>query len=203
MPQKIRDLGTVKLVQLQPKRMIVEGLSLALFDCNRRKEFPQIQITADGVSAYAPNGDPVLDVHHTKHPETRFKSGNSLSIGFSAHYKAMRARFGSHIADGTAGENVLIDFRDEVWLDYLGKHLLFENPETGLNALLDVNRIAKPCSPFGHFVSASPYTELPTFKLKEVLRFLDNGRRGFLLSLNESQTMAFIKPGDKVSVVTL
>jgi hypothetical protein len=203
MTKKIRPLGTVKLTQIQPHGMIVESPSGAIFDSTRRTKVAQLDLTAEGVSAIGSGGEKILDIHHSEHPNSRFKPGNSISIGFTSHYKAMRSRFGSHIVDGSGGENVIIEFPDEVWSNSLGQHLLFENPQTGAATLLDVDHVAKPCNPFIHFVAASPYSQLPPAKLKEVLLFLDRGRRGFLLTLNESQEKAFIHPGDEVFVVSL
>jgi hypothetical protein len=143
----------------------------------------------------------MLDIHHQAHPDTHYKPGNSVSIGFTAHYQTMRARFGGHIVDGSAGENVIIEFPDEVWLDDLGERLLFENPETGESALLDVNRVAKPCRPFTHFAAESGSKSLPAEELKAALQFLSDGRRGFLLTLAAAQEQAFIRPGGQVFVV--
>ena len=129
------------------------------------------------------------------------RPGNSVSIGFTAHYRAMRARFGEHIVDGSAGENVIIEFPDEVWLEDLGEQLLFENPETGETTLLEINRVAAPCEPFTHFVADRQHERLPADELKAALQFLGDGRRGFLLTLNGSQQTTFIQPGDRVYVV--
>jgi hypothetical protein len=172
-----------------------------IFDPTRRIVVDKIEITPKGISAAMPGGEYLLDIHHQAHPETHYKPGNSVSIGFSAHYHAMRERYGPHIVDGSAGENVIIEFADEVWLDDLGNQLLFENPENGRTALLDVNRFAAPCEPFAHFVTDSQPTSLPAGQLKEALQFLGNGRRGFLLSLTKAEERAYIQPGDMVFAV--
>ena len=203
MTQKIRHIGIVKSVQIQPHGMKVKTPTGEVYDATRRKVVAQLGITPDGVVAKGKDGKPILDIHHKVHPNSHHRPGNQISIGFTAHYKAMRYRFGDHMVVGSAGENVIIKFSDEVWLDSLGKHLLFENPVSGGTTLLDVNGVATPCVPFSHFAAASPYTQLPSAKLKEVIRFLDHGRRGFLLSLNASQEKALIHPGDQVFVVSL
>ena len=128
MINKTHHLGTVKLVQVQPDGMRISTPEGKIFDPTRRIEVEKIEITAEGISAETPGGGQILDIHHTAHPKTHFRAGNSVSIGFTAHYHAMRSRYGAHIVEGSAGENVIIDFPDEIWFDDLGKQLLFENP---------------------------------------------------------------------------
>jgi MOSC domain-containing protein YiiM len=201
--EKIRSLGVVKQVQIQPERMIVHTPEGLTFDPTHRLAADCLTVTPEGISVNLPGGETILDVHHRDHPAGRHKPDNAVSISFSAHYREMQARFGAHMVDGSAGENILIDFKDEVWLDDLGKLLLFENPETGETALLAVNRIAAPCEPFTHFAADSQDRPLPSEELKEHLQFLGAGRRGFLLSLHPSQTQAFIRPGDQVFVLEI
>jgi hypothetical protein len=201
MIDKIRLLGTVKLVQVQPEGMRITTPNGKNFDPTRRVTVDKIEITSDGIAAETPGGEHLLDIHHRAHPETHYKPGNSVSIGFTAHYQAMRGRFGPHIVDGSAGENVIIEFSEEVWLDDLGKQLLFENPRNGQTTMLDVNRFAAPCEPFTHFIADSQHTRLPADQLKAALQFLGNGRRGYLLSLNHAQERAYIQPGDRVYVI--
>lgn len=196
--EKSRSLGMVKLVQIQPKGMRITTPEGRLYDPTRRETVGKIEITSDGIAAEMPGGEQLLDIHHRAHPDTHYKPGNSVSIGFTAHYRAMRSSFGPHIVDGSAGENVIIEFSEEIWLADLGKQLLFENPWSGQTALLDVNRFAAPCESFTHFIANCQHTRLPAEQLKTALKFLGNGRRGFLLSLAPTQESAFIQPGDRV-----
>jgi hypothetical protein len=198
MVKQVRQLGTVKQVQIQPERMIVSRPDGSTFDPTHRLAAERLIVTADGGSVLLPGGETVLDVHHRSQPDSRYKPGNAVCIGFTAHYRAMRAQFGEHLVDGSAGENILIDFDEDVWLEDLGKLVQFENPETGETALLVVNRIAAPCEPFTHFAADSREQPLPAEELKSHLQFLGAGRRGFLLTLHPSQTEASIQPGDLV-----
>lgn len=199
--QKTHQLGTVKLVQVQPNGLRYNTPSGRIYDPSRRIEVTRLEITAEGIAASTPDGGSLLDIHHQSHPESHYKPGNTVSIGFTSHYQAVRSRFGAHNMDGSAGENVIIECDHEIWFDDLGKHLLFENPASGQTALLDVNRFAAPCEPFAHFVTGSQPGQLPADQLKESLQFLGNGRRGFLLSLNQQSNNAFIQRGDLVYVV--
>jgi hypothetical protein len=113
----------------------------------------------------------------------------------------MRARFGEHMVDGIAGENITIEYEQEVWLDDLGQQIAIENADTGRMARLDVVNFAAPCAEFSHFAASSQHKQLPAAKLKGILQFLGNGRRGFLLVLSDHQEPATVRSGDKVFVV--
>jgi hypothetical protein len=67
-----------------------------------------LRLDADGVYGIDDRGDVVPDVHNATHPHTKFRGDNGLSIGFTGHYAAMRARFDQHLVDGIAGENMLV-----------------------------------------------------------------------------------------------
>ncbi|MBM3126325.1 MAG: hypothetical protein FJZ87_14860 [Chloroflexi bacterium] len=200
MPDEIRELGKIKLVQIQPAGMIVEVPTGYFYDVTRRVEVDQLSITSFGIEADLPGGEHVLDIHHINHPGKAYKD-DLISIGFTAHYAAMRARYGDHMQDGTAGENIIIEAEREIWLEDLGQQVGFENAETGQRTLLDIIQIAAPCSEFSHFVAKSQHQPLPADELKTTLQFLNHGRRGFLLALAEGQESATVRAGDRVFAV--
>jgi len=76
-------------------------------------------------------GERVLDIHHIDHPAKAYDNSDLICIGFTSHYEAMRARFGDHMEDGIAGENIIIDCQEEIWPDDLGERVMFENKATG------------------------------------------------------------------------
>jgi hypothetical protein len=201
MDKKLRQLGTVKLVQVQPAGLIIETPKGYYYDPSRRVEVERLQITPRGISAVTPLGERVLDIHHKDHPETRYLGDDDISINFTSHYAAMRARFGEHMVDGVAGENIIIKYDQEVWLPDLGQELAIENSTTGQKVLLEVNDFAAPCEEFSHFAAQSQYERLPAEELKATLQFLNNGRRGFLLVLSNGEVDATVQPGDRVYVV--
>jgi hypothetical protein len=86
MTENLRRLGLVKITQVQPAGLIIETLSGYIDDPSRRVEVPQLLFTHQGIEAE-----------------------NTISIGFTSHYAQMRARFGEHMQDGIAGENINID----------------------------------------------------------------------------------------------
>lgn len=199
--EKIRDLGKVKLVQLQPSGLIIETPSGYFYDASRRVEVDRIQITSKGIEANTPKGEQVLDIHHINHPDKAYDDDDLVCIGFTSHYEAMRERFGEHMVDGVAGENIIIEYDREVWINDLEQQIAIENVETGHRVLLDVLSFAAPCNEFSHFAANSQHERLPAANLKTTLQFLNKGRRGFLLVLSPGQVSASVQPGDRVFVV--
>lgn len=201
MVENIRELGIVKLVQVQPSGLIIETPSGDFYDESRRVEVEKLIITALGIEAKASSGEHVLDIHHMNHPDKAYGNDDLVSIGFTSHYEAMRKRFGEHIKDGTAGENIIIEYDQEVWIEDIGQKIAIESASTDNKALFDVVRFAAPCEEFSHFVATSQHEKLPATELKDTLQFLNNGRRGFLLVLSAGQEAATVKSGDRVFAI--
>ena len=198
MTDKMQALGTIKLVQIQPTGLIIEKPSGYFYDASRRVEVDRLLITAKGIEATTPGGEHVLDIHHIDHPDKAYDDDDLVSIGFTSHYVAMRVRFGEHMIDGIAGENIIIKNSDEVWTKDLGESIAIENIETGRRTILDLVSFAAPCKEFSHFAAQSKHERLPAAELKDTLRFLNNGRRGFLFVLREGQDPAIVQSGDRI-----
>ncbi|MGB7115651.1 MAG: hypothetical protein WBD56_05870 [Anaerolineales bacterium] len=203
MIENIRELGIVKLVQVQPSGLIIETPSGSFYDASRRVEVESLCITSRGIEATTPEGEHVLDIHHIDHPDKAYDNNDLVCIGFTSHYEGMRTRFGDHMVDGTAGENIIIEYEQEVWPEDLGQQITFENTNTGHRALLDVVSFAPPCEEFSRFAANSQHERLPAEKLKATLQFLGNGRRGYLLVLSDNQEPVTVRSGDRVFVVGL
>lgn len=198
MGENKRTLGRVKLVQVQPSGLIIETPAGYFYDASRRVEVDQIIINSLGIEAVTPDGEHVLDIHHMDHPDKAYDDDDLISIGFTSHYEVMRARFGDHMEDGVAGENIIIEFEEEIWAEDLGAHIAIESIDTGHQTFLDLVSFAAPCDEFSHFATNSQHERLPAAELKDTLQFLNKGRRGFLLVLQEGQDAATIQPGDRV-----
>ena len=198
MVEILKDLGVIKLVQLQPSGLIIAVPSGYFYDPSRRVEVDQLLITPKGIEATTSKGEHVLDIHHIDHPDKAYDEDDLICIGFTSHYEAMRSRFGEHMVDGIAGENIIIDFEKEVWVDDIRTQIAIENSETRQITRLDLLSYAAPCDEFSHFASQSQGERLPAEELKDVLKFLNDGRRGFLLVLSKGQENAVIQTGDKV-----
>ena len=198
MVEKTRELGKVKLVQLQPSGLIIETPAGYFYDAQRRVEVDHLLITSKGIEATTPDGKHVLDIHHIDHPDKAYDDDDLVCIGFTSHYEAMRTRFGEHMIDGVAGENMIIDFDQEIWEEDIGKQLAIENTKTGKMTFLDLVCFATPCDEFSHYAAQSQVERLTAPELKAILKFLNKGRRGFLFVLSEGQEAATVQPGDRV-----
>ena len=157
MDETLRELGRVKLVQVQPSGLIIETPSGYFYDASRRLEVDRLHITSLGIEATTPEGEHVLDIHHIDHPNKAYDNDDLVCIGFTSHYQAMRARFGKHMLDGIAGENITIEYEQEVWLEDLGQQIAIQNADTGHMARLDVLSFAAPCAEFSHFAAQSQH----------------------------------------------
>ncbi len=102
---------------------------------------------------------------------------------------------------GSAGENIIIEYSDEIWLDDLGDKLAIENHQTGQMLILEQIQVAAPCEEFSHFAAQKQDERLSASDLKEILKFLSDGRRGFLMVLPRGQGEGSVRPGDKVYIV--
>ena len=201
MVKKAKDLGRVVLVQLQPTGLVIKRPSGNIYDKSRLVEVDQLVLNQKGIEAITSTGEKVLDIHHLDHPGKKYDDDDLVCIGFTSHYDKMRERFGEHIVYGSAGENIIIEYPDQVWLDDLGDQIAIENQETGQMLILEGIQVATPCEEFSHFVAQSQDQTLIAEELKDILQFLDHGRRGFLLVLRCGQEEGIVRSGDKVFLV--
>ena len=127
----------------------------------------------------AENGETIVDVHHHDHPASKNRGGeNGISLGFTSHYHAMRQRFGQHLADGIAGENILIEADRRFQGEELAGGVVVEG--TGGRRLeLRPVIVAAPCVEFSRYALKFPDDARPDATVTEALRFLDAGMRGF------------------------
>lgn len=201
MVKKVRQLGQVSLVQLQPTGLIIETPEKTptgfFYDATRLVQVDRLIITPLGIEATILGGDHLLDIHHINHPDKAYDD-DLVCIGFTSHYDAMRAYFGEHMVNGIAGENIIIDYSDELWLDDLSPKIGIENQDTGEMAILEMLDFASPCTEFSQFCAQSQYEKLPAAQMKDTLKFLGKGRRGFLLVLGKAHDSVTVSSGDKV-----
>jgi hypothetical protein len=205
MYRKVRQLGQVNLVQLQPNGLIIETPDKTptgyFYDTSRLVQVDRLVITPLGIEATIPGGEHVLDIHHINHPDKAYDDDDLVCVGFTSHYDAMRAYLGEHMVNGIAGENIIIEYSEEIWPDDLSQQLGIENQDTGEMAILEMVSFAAPCVEFSQFCAKSQYERIAADQLKEILQFLGNGRRGFLLVLSKMHDVITVRPDDKVFVV--
>ena len=99
-----------------------------------------------------------------------------MSVRFTAHYDAMRERFGDRITPGCAGENLLASTTQRLAYVELAGGLLVMGRDGREVVRLEVLQVAHPCRPFtGWALGGTVEAQV----LKEHLQFLDDGMRGF------------------------
>jgi len=167
-------IGTVVRLQVQTAPLKPRPSGSGRYDPAPLREVEQLQVGPDGCV-----GDGVVDVHHATHPQSRHVRGaNGLSVLPVAHYADMRSRFGPHLVDGAAGENVLLDTPRPLTVDDLRGELLLETDGEPL-ALTQV-LVAAPCLEFSRFCAGRDLGDDGP-EVQAALEHLSHGTRGFYL----------------------
>jgi len=198
-PARRELIGPVVRVQVQAEPLKQGERGARWYDPTPIAEVAGLRVEPVGVRGMAANGEAtVVDVHHRDHPRSRYRGENGISLGFTPHYARMRAAFGSHLADGVAGENILVAAERE-WTDAdLAGGVVIET--AGGSVLLAPVIVAKPCVEFSKFCLGLGAAERPDRRVTETLQFLDNGVRGFYATWqpNGTERELIIRPGDRV-----
>jgi hypothetical protein len=194
----LTPLGPIVRLQIQRSGLKLGQKPNRVFDPSPLLEVQSLTLTPLGAVALLPDGSALLDVHHALHPRTRNNDGvNDLSVGFTSHYARMRSRYGPHLADGCAGENILVQNDAQIPLGAIQRGLAIQSAETGQWLWLHGVRVALPCVEFSTY-AARPATPDDT---KAALQFLDHGVRGFYCAYDGEQP-ATVKVGDLVWAAT-
>jgi hypothetical protein len=200
--REMNEIGRIKRLQVQPTSLKVGQKPYRYYDPSPLLIVDHLLVSTKGAIGIMAEGIQVIDVHHVDHPLSHNVDGiNGLSIGFTSHYEAMRSKFGQHMVDGCAGENILIEVDREYTLAELRNGLAIQSPDTGQVVHLTDIVIAAPCVEFSHF-AANSGTPLPNSELRATLQFLDEGMRGFYASAtNPEDQIVALRVDDKVFVV--
>jgi hypothetical protein len=188
-------LGEALFVQVQRVPLKVGERGARHYDPAGLERVSRLRLSAAGVTGVCANGEQVVDAHHRDHPQSRFNGRNGISVGFTAHYERMRAEFGAHLADGIAGENIIVSAPAAYAAGDLEGRLVFANPDGSAYEFTLVGAMA-PCDEFSHFARRAG-ERLPAAVLKDTLQSLDGGRRGFAIALVEGES-AQVYPGAKL-----
>ncbi len=200
MPPILQQVGQIKLVQVQQTPLKKGNVPNRVYDPAPLLRVASLRLTAQGVFGITADGQEVMDVHHPDHPQSRTRNGkNGISVGLTGHYDAIRARYGEQHADGCAGENIIIHCHPPYELEDLEKGLVIKNLASGKTIHFRVPKAMAPCRPFSRYVTGNP--SLDGEELAAILNFLDNGRRGFFLELDDPASQPVIQPGDRVFIV--
>ena len=196
----MREIGRVKLVQVQRSSLKVGERPYRYYDPTPLLVVDGLMLSPGGVVGLAADGGRVIDVHNADHPASKNQRGiNGVSIGFTSHYQAMRERFGPHLTDGCAGENILVEAGHTFALGDLGGQLAIETAGGAIVYLTDL-LVAAPCAEFSQF-AAGQGERLPAEALKTTLQFLQDGMRGFYATSDGAPADAIVRTSDRVFVV--
>ena len=170
-------LGRVVRLQVQRSSLKVGERPARRYDPTPILAVPELLIGEDGSVGLGCAG-PIVDVHNRKHPASKNRGDNGISIGFTSQYREMRRVFGKHLADGIAGENVLIEVDSRVHESELADGLAIETAG-GQTLILDAVIPAEPCVEFTRFALGISDLAPDDPRLREALAFLRQGTRGF------------------------
>ncbi len=195
----MHEIGQITLLQVQRSSLKVGRHLHKYYDPSPLLIVDRLLISAKGAIGVTADGSQVIDLHHVDHPASHNHSGvNGLSVGFTSHYTAMRSRFGQHMVDGCAGENILVAVERELRLADLRNGLAIQTQDTGQVVYLTGLMVAAPCVEFSHF-AANYGMPLPDAELQATLQFLHHGRRGFYATATGDQVA--VRAGDRVFLV--
>jgi hypothetical protein len=196
---ELQELGRIVLLQIQVASLKAGVHPHRYYDPAPLRSVDRLLLEPAGCVGATASGERVVDVHHAQHPQTKNRRGlNGLSINFTSHYQAMRERFGMHLSDGIAGENILVESKDSLALDELGDAIFIRRAGGSTIRLADIV-VATPCVEFSRFANFGG-ERLTSAELRSTLQFLDDGRRGFYASLAENAAEPVIEVGDRVYI---
>ncbi|QBD82326.1 hypothetical protein EPA93_42660 [Ktedonosporobacter rubrisoli] len=193
----MREIGSIKLVQIQRSPLKRGEKPHRYYDPSEILTMSSLLLTGKGVIGVISDDEHLLDVHHADHPRSHHQGDNGISIGFTSHYRSMRARFGEHLLDGYAGENILVETEEEQTLSDLEGGVTIEIAATGQLVPLKDIMVAAPCVEFSRF-SLKEDNEPSAEQLKKALQFLNHGKRGFYATLADSASFIEIQAGDRL-----
>ena len=111
---------------------------------------------------------------------------NGLSVLPRAHYGLLRAQFGPHVVDGSAGESLLLETDGPLAEADLEGTLLLDTvgPDGAPREPLELTggRAASPCIEFSRWVLGRTPGSPVDDEVQEAMAFLQDGRRGFYLT---------------------
>jgi hypothetical protein len=191
----MREIGLIMRLQIQRSSLKTGEKPHRVYDPAPLLPVRQLAVTPDGSLGLASDRSWVIDVHHRAHPATKNDDGqHGISVGFSAHYAAMREHFGRRVTVGCAGENIIVDTPHRLTLDDLRAGLWVMTAEGREVVRLAVLQVAHPCRPFTGWALGR---RVEPDVLKQHLQFLDDGMRGYYCV---AETSGIVSVGDRLVV---
>lgn len=196
----MEKIGTIEQLQIQQNPLKTQGNDKnIIYDPSGIMVLQEIRLTTFGIVGildFLNKEMAYLDVHHLRHPRSRFRGDNKISIGFSGHYQQMRKEFGAHLRDGSAGENIIIKSNRLVSPEELGQRLAIQSRiNDSLIYLSDIKPIP-PCEPFVRFARDRPAGS--PRETQSDLKFVSGGLRGYYAEVESAPEEAIVRLGDTV-----
>ena len=192
------ELGRIVRLQVQRSSLKQGAPRATFYEPEPILSVEAMAVDADGARTQADDGTEIIDVHNRLHPQTKFRGENGLSIGFTAHYTEMRARFGDQLSTGIAGENILIEVDEHIDLAAVEAGVVVQG-EDGRRVVLGDVCVAAPCAEFSRFClndASAPAREITT-----VLQFLHHGMRGYYATAEHpAGKQVELRVGDRVFI---
>ncbi|CAN5640352.1 hypothetical protein BH24CHL1_BH24CHL1_17130 [soil metagenome] len=188
----LQPIGRITQLQIQTSSLKVEGEPRRYYTPEPIRGVEALTISEGRITGLV-DGRETVDVHSAAHPESRNRgNGNMLSVVFTGHYEILRERYGEHMLQGIAGENILVEYDRRLELSDVENGLVIKGQD-GRRIAFDTVSVAHPCVEFSRF--ALDDLNAPAKQVSETLKFLDNGTRGFYAVVTSSLP-ARIEAGD-------
>ena len=188
-------IGTIVRLQVQQASLKVGQRPERRYDPAPLRSVAALTLAEAGVTGWTEQGERVSDVHHRDHPASKNRDVNGISIGFTSHYAAMRERFGDHLVDGIAGENILVETDQRFEPERLGGELLIATAGGERVRLVEIV-VAEPCVEFSRYALRHPDDAPSDPSVAEAHAFLRRGMRGYYATLRGGPVD--IRIGDRV-----
>jgi hypothetical protein len=183
-------------LQVQTDPMKVGRAPLRRYEPAVIESVPRIEVSPSGVVGLAERSGSVLDVHHVDHPRSRDRRGNAgVSVLGTGDYARLRARYGDHLAEGVAGETILVDAPEGLAGRSMPDRITVQTA-TGAIGLSQV-RVADPCVEFSRYCLGQQPSASVDDAVRQALVDLDDGARGYRAVADGSGVIAL---GDEVDI---
>lgn len=190
-------LGPIVRLQVQTASLKCGGRPHRWYDPAPIMSLRRMRIDDGGVTGIDDiSGDDIEDIHHRDNPATKFRSENGISFGFTSHYVSMRQKYGGHLVDGIAGENILIA-TDRSHDKESVQHGLVVACAAGMISLAEI-QVAAPCAEFSKFALRYEHERPADRAVTDTIQFLHGGVRGYYATLDDAESVATISVGDLV-----
>ncbi|MGI8856571.1 MAG: hypothetical protein ACR2JW_12540 [Thermomicrobiales bacterium] len=172
-------IGRIVRLQVQESSLKVGDRLRRRYEPGPIRVVPALILDHNGVMGQAEDGGAIPDVHNATHLASKNRAGsNGISVGFTSHYAAMRARFGDHLADGIAGENILVA-TDRIFTEADFAAGIQIDAADGAMIRLEAVIFAEPCVEFSRSALRYPLDAPSDRAVTDALTFLREGTRGF------------------------